>query len=420
MFDKLQFIFKKYYDRTIHSYLVYDGKINKNKVISVISSFYKQFPLFHSSYHNGSFKAYWVIQDYDINEAVSFKASDNLKDDALDFLVTNPIHSTDNIQFKVKVIYNENRFVICFLINHMIVDGGDFKYLMNMFIKAYNSDEEIELKDGSRSHLLIYSKMDIIKKSMALTLYKNITSSLKSYKFNFTKKSNDEKADILISNFSKEESDKLLAFSKENKVSITDIFLASYGFTAKKYVKHKLKMKFPIQMQSMVDLRRYIDDKDIIGLSNQTGMMHVEFSTKLDNLYSALKEVNRVTSQDKNDGFIGLNALPLLCHLYKRYPNKFANLLISNHFNYADFSLSNIGILDSERLKINGCTLIDGHMSGACQKKKKIMLSITSLNNRFTMSIPYIGNIKDKKILESFLNDIKENILVLIESTKTN
>lgn len=418
LFDKMQFCFKKYYDRMIHSYFIYEGTVYIDKIKSILLSFYKQVDIFHSSYYNGLIKSYWKVRyDYSIDDILTIKESNNIYDDSIKYLTSTKINSSDKVQIKLNVFIdtNKNLFSLCFLVNHMVIDGGDLKYLISSFIQAYNQDKEVILKNKSRAFENIYKDMNEEKRKVALNLYKNKSSSTTKYKFNFTEKSKEDKPNIAILNFTSDESRKIIDYSKNNNYSITDIFLAAYGYTSLSFLKSKKDFKYPFIIQSMVDLRRYIKNKDDLALANFTGKMDLSFNPKVKNIKEILKEINNCSKKQKEDALIGLSSLPLLKLDYILFINRLGNLMLSSFFDFSNFALSNIGILDKDRLQIKNASILQAHISGACRKKGKVMLSITSLNNTFTLSIPFIGNDSDKELIILFLNKIKENILMLIK-----
>lgn len=418
LFDKMQFCFKKYYDRMIHSYFIYEGSVNINKIKSILLSFYKQVDILHSCYHNGLIKSYWKVRyDYSIDEILTISKSNNVYDDSIKYLTSKHIKSNDKIQLKLNVIIDKtnNLFSLCFLVNHMIIDGSDLKYFIYNFIKAYNLNEDIILKNNSRAFENIYKDMSEEKKKIALSLYKNKSSSTTKYKFKFSEKTKNDKPMIAILNFTKAESIKIINYSKNNNYSITDLFLAAYGYTSLSYLKDNKEFKYSFIIQSMVDLRRYIKNNDNLALANFTGKMDLSFNPKSNDINEVLKEISISSIKQKEEDMIGLSSLPLLKLDYILFINKIANFMLSSFFDFSNFALSNIGILDSNQLQIKDAKILQAHISGACRKKGKVMLSITSIDNIFTISIPFIGNIKDNGLFLSFLYKIKENILLLTE-----
>ena len=409
MFDKMQYSFSKYYDRMIHCYIIYEGKVDKEKLKNSFSFLLDEYPILHSHYKNRMIRSYWKIQKDIDEDYLTFLKTDDCYKEALSFLTEKPFNIKKEYQIKIQVAEEKERFSIALIINHMVLDGGDLKFLLSQFTSFYNSQETVK-RGKSRSHMNIYKDMDEGFKKKALSLYKNMTSD-KPYQLNLTKKSKEDRQQVSLISLEKDESMRIISYCKNNNCTVTDVFLACYGFSSLKFLKTE-KKKRRFSLQSMVDLRRYVNSSSEIGISNQTGVMNISFDVD-----SSLEEIIRqikVQTKIEKDNYIGLYSLPLLALDYKLFIDCIANLLIKIFFNLASFTLSNIGILDKEKLSLDGCLLKDAHIYGASRKKNKSVLSITSLDDCFTFSFPFIGNSEDKKIIDNFLEEIKKNLLSLV------
>ncbi len=64
--------------------------------------------------------------------------------------------------------------------------------------------------------------------------------------------------------------------------------------------------------------------------------------------------------------------------------------------------MSNIGILEVDKLALEGHEPIDGFMSGAVKYKPYALLSVTSVRKELTLSMCVRGNDEDKLIVDKF------------------
>ena len=76
--------------------------------------------------------------------------------------------------------------------------------------------------------------------------------------------------------------------------------------------------------------------------------------------------------------------------------------------------MSNIGILEADKLSLEGHEPFDGFMTGAVKYKPYVRLSATSLKNVLTLSMCVRGNDTDKETVELFFDLMEKNIDTLI------
>ncbi len=77
--------------------------------------------------------------------------------------------------------------------------------------------------------------------------------------------------------------------------------------------------------------------------------------------------------------------------------------------------MSNIGVLEVDKLSLAGNEPTDGFMSGAVKYKPFALLSVTSVRKELTLSMCVRGNEIDKEIVEKFFDLMVKNIDLLSE-----
>ena len=107
---------------------------------------------------------------------------------------------------------------------------------------------------------------------------------------------------------------------------------------------------------------------------------------------------------------MGLYGLPLLSLGYKIMPHAASEEIIKIGYSNPLIAMSNIGILEVDKLALEGHEPISGFMSGAVKYKPFILLSATTIRNETTLSICCRGNDEDKKIIGKFFDLMEKNI----------
>ena len=59
LWDKVQYIFRNYYDRMIHAAMVYDGEVDLDILRKSIYRIVTHFPILRSTFHNSAINPHW-------------------------------------------------------------------------------------------------------------------------------------------------------------------------------------------------------------------------------------------------------------------------------------------------------------------------------------------------------------------------
>ena len=132
-------------------------------------------------------------------------------------------------------------------------------------------------------------------------------------------------------------------------------------------------------------------------------------------IFTTLDYCVQSSNQFKKDHFMGLHGLPLLSFGYRILPHAASEKIIKIGYSNPRLAMSNIGILEADKLALEGHEPTDGFMSGAVKYKPYVLLSVTSLRKELTLSMCVRGNDEDKKIVEHFFELMDKNIRTLIK-----
>jgi NRPS condensation-like uncharacterized protein len=111
---------------------------------------------------------------------------------------------------------------------------------------------------------------------------------------------------------------------------------------------------------------------------------------------------------------MGLYGLPLLNLGYSILPHAASEGVIKIGYTNPLLAMSNIGILEHEKLALEGHEPTDGFMTGAVKYKPFVLLTATTYKNVITLSMCVRGNDKDKEIVNKFFDLMEKNINTLI------
>lgn len=422
LWDKMQYLFRNYYDRMVHAVLYYDGPIDVATLKTVLVGTIEKVPVLHASFHDSAINPYWVVEDYSIDDVLTVKDIDkDLLEGAIEEFITQSIPVESNVQFKMAVFNADGKSTLCMIVNHMCFDGGDFKYFLKKLALNYNSaingNPIINIKTGTRSYDQVYTKLDEEDKEVAKNLYKNISQVKDEHYFPLTPDHPNDRSMINRSKIDKETFAKFRKIGKHYGVTINDLMLAVYMHSLYEFGNYP--KTDTVTIPCMVDLRRHVEGgEDAGGLTNHTGFMQCSVEGVGENVNETLVKVLQSVRKSKHDQFMGLYSLPLLKLAYTILPYAISEIAIKIGYLNPLIGMSNIGVLDPSLLSLNGLNLVDGFMTGAVKYKPYMQLALTSLNGELTMTIAIRGNEEDKKAVARFFEILHRNVNDFIEHNK--
>ena len=412
MWDKMQYLFRNYYDRMVHAVLHFDNLIDPEILKNVIVIMAEKAPVLHSSFHENPVNPYWSVEKYTVDDILTVADSDDPYKDSYDFLCQS-IPVTSNVQFKILLLNKDGRSTLAMIVNHMCFDGGDFKYFLKKLAKNYNAmlsgENPTDLKSGTRSAEQVYTKLDASDKKIAKGLYKNISDVKDKHVFPLTPASDDDRTMINVRKIERPVFTEMKNTGKRLGVTVNDVMLAAYVRSLYEIIG--MRDDETLSIPCMVDLRRHIEGgENAGGLANHTGFMLCTVHGKGETINDTLINVMRSTKSSKRDKFMGLYSLPLLKLAYTILPFSISEFAIKIGYNNPLIGMSNIGLLPEELLTFGNAKPVDGFMTGAVKYKPFMQLAMTTLNDELTMTIAIKGNEADKEKVEVFFDLIERNI----------
>ena len=199
---------------------------------------------------------------------------------------------------------------------------------------------------------------------------------------------------------------------KKHGATINDMLVAAYFYSL--YELAGFDPSESVSISCAIDLRRHIKDMSDTGYTNHTAWMQCLIPELGRDIFETLQYAIRSANQFKQDKYMGLYGLPLLSLGYRIMPHAASEEIIIIGYSNPMLAMSNIGILEVDKLALEGHEPVNGFMSGAVKYKPFVLLSATSMRNELTLSMCVRGNEEDKKIVGKFFDLMKKNIDVLI------
>lgn len=418
LWDKMHYLFRDFNDRMVHVELHYDFEIDIDALKTVLICFFEKAPVLHSKFVDNHLSTHWEVMPYHIDDVLSVI---NEPDDlplAIDEFLTQYIPPESELQMKVAVFNKDGKSTLCVVENHMCMDGGDLKYFMKTLCKNYSDYVEknispIELRQGSRSYEEVYSGFSQTEKRMAKNLYKNVCAK-DDHRFPLTSDSIRDKSFIARRKIDSERFAKIKSVGKKHGATINDVLLTAYFYSL--YELAGYGENESVTISCAIDLRRHMKDVSDKGITNHTAFMQCSVPRRGRDIFETLQYVVHSSNKNKYDKFMGLYGLPLLKFGYSILPHTASEEIIKIGYSNPLLAMSNIGILEVDKLALAGHEPTDGFMTGAVKYKPYVLLSATSMRNEVTLSMCVRGNDEDKKIVDRFFDLMEKNLGTMIEN----
>lgn len=414
LWDKMHYLFRDFNDRMVHVELRYDFEIDINILKTVLICFLEKEPVLHSSFKDIKLKTYWKVADYSIDDVLHVSRPDDLEGAVNEFL-TQYIPPESDLQIQVAVFFHNGGSVLCIVENHMCMDGGDFKYFLKALCKNYNDYAErkispLQIKNGSRSFEEVYEDFSKTEKKMAENLYKNVCAK-DNHKFPLTPDNIRDRSFIIKRKIDRERFSTLRKSGKAHGATVNDLLVTAYFESL--YELAGFKSDESVTISCAIDLRRHMKDTDDTGITNQTAFMQCNIPRLGKDIFETLEYTKKSVARFKKDKFMGLYGLPLLKLGYSIMPQAVSEEIIKIGYSNPLLAMSNIGVLEQDKLSLSGHMPYDGYMTGAMKYKPYALLSATSLGGELTLSMCVRGNEEDERIVEAFFDLMEKNISLL-------
>ena len=412
MWDKMQYLFRAYYNRTMHASYFYDGTLDLDALKKTYVAVIKEIPVLHSTYHNNFIKPYWVVnENFDENDFFSFVETDDPIKELDDFMGFT-VPANGKVQLRARVIRSNGKDILGVVVNHMCFDGSDMRYLNVKVVETYNNYIKTgkltpDVKKGTRSADQVYYKLSKEDQKIAKRLFKNVSTVENKVIFPFAEDDGTEKCRLVREKLCREDFLKMKAKGKEMGATINDVLVAAYFRALYKNIDTQGQ---GITVPCMYDLRKYTGGASL-GLTNMIGFMPATLSPDVGNtMQETIVKVMDALKASKEDRFTGLYSLPLLKLAYAIFPHFISEMAIRIGYTNPYIGMSNIGIINPLEFAFDGLTLVDAFYSGAVKYKPYMQLALTTFQNEITFSVGIRGNDKDAEIFHDFIVDVINEI----------
>lgn len=409
--DIMQFMFEKFNDHQLHCVIELDSHIDENCLKKAVYMSTWEFPLVICKFVEKKSSPYWQSCKFTTDDIVRIIETEKVHEEIEKCIVL----KTDTFkgpQLRINIIRSSTRDCLCIIINHMLCDAAGFKDYLYMLSSIYSN-----LKDNPgytpNFQMSSRSAKQVLDNFSDLDKVKIFFSSSQVSKYNggiyFPLEGDNNNPFVVIHKITKDRVRFIKKYAKESKTTINDIVIASYIRALQKEL-HCSHIALPCP----VDLRRYIPEKKAQGICNLTSNMVCDIGKDIgENYKETLLKVKKSMEHEKKS-FSCLNGPMMLEIIFSLLPYKFAKSLVCKLFHNPPIAMTNIGIIDKEKLSFYGAGVKDAYMNGSIKYNPYFQVALTTFDDEFTFSVNFCGTQKDRQKIQSFLQTLDDELPKLI------
>lgn len=409
VWDVMQFMFGKFNDHQLHSEIHFDAHIDEALLKKAVDKSAEVFPIISCKFVEDSFIKFphWEDCGFNSEQMVKVIHTENIEDE-IKKLIVFKTEEFQGPQLMVNIIRSSKRDSLWIVMNHMISDAAGLREYLYMLSSIYSNlksgrDYTPGSKIKSRSAGQVFSKFSFSDK------FKILFSSAKLSKYRgklvFPLQGDNSNPFIVKHKIPRERFLYVKSYAKENNATVNDAILAAYIRALSKELNGS-----SVALPCPVDLRRYLPEKKAKGICNLTSNMICDIGSDIGQNYIDTLQKVKQSMDDEKDSFSCLNGPYMLEILFGIFPYSIAKKILAKVFNNPTIAMTNIGIIDKNKLVFKGVNIVDTYICGSIKYKPYFQVAVTTFDNEVTLSINFHGTLEDKKKINDFLCAFDEEL----------
>lgn len=408
-----QFILREFNDNTVRFVLHYPGLVDPDILRQAVRTLVESVDILHGTFFTDGIGAHWKLNE-DMEESHFFLYVQTEGDPAVTArsLSLLPVYAEDKAQIHCALVQNDDSSSLVIRMSHLVVDGGDGKYLLNKLVEAYDliaqtgSAANLEVKNGSRAPEKVY---DTISKEDRKKLQHSTPSSTSIRSLYPYPTEEPGRNRLVLANIPEATMTAARRKAKALGASVNDMVMAAaYHAYAR---LDAIDPAAPMSINATMDLRRHCVQGESEGLCNMSG----SFMTVLENgilptFPETLSAIAAQTRKIKEDPLAGLEGMPLVHAMARNLPIGLLLELMSKIYGSAPVGITNLGNLNCQELALDGLIPTGGLFAGPLKKKPGMQISVASFNGACVLAVATQCTTEDAQQLQQTLDAIVEEI----------
>lgn len=336
-------------------------------------------------------------------------------DDMLHNILCKPFE-VEKYQLEVYLLRSAKKDLLCMKINHSCSDGGGAKDYLHLLKETYTQLTKDENFYSNINHNLnrstrqIFNNLGVI--NPAALINPHLAELKPTWAFPY-RKSDVENFNYLILHLTSSETNQLVLYAKEKKVTLNDLILSAYYRALFTIIDPAFDQ--PMEICITMDLRSYLEGGRA-AICNLSGVLNHRIFRKKENSEATLSRVADGMKEMKKDN-PGLHSAALM-EMLSGMDFKTATASIKNawdesvHSGKSTINLSNFGIISSELLRFGEIAAEDAYMVTPVFKAPSFMLGASTYQSKLTFTVGFCEPEVREEDVKQLLSDLKKELII--------
>ncbi len=411
--ERGQYILREFNDNTVRFVLNYPGIVDVDILRRAIKAVVESVDVLHGTFFTEGIGAHWKLNE-NVDESNYFLFVETAGDPAVtaNSLSLLPVYSEDKVQIHCTLVQSETASCVVVRMSHLVVDGGDGKYLLHKLAEAYNliaqtgSADGLQIKNGSRAPEKVY---DTVSKEDMKKLQKSSPSSTDVRSFYPYPNAEKGRNRLVLATIPGDVMNAARKKAKTVGASVNDLMMAA---TYHAYGKLPgVDPAAPMSINSTMDLRRHCVNGESEGLCNMSG----SFMTLLEQGVSqpfaeTLAIIAEQTTKVKENPLAGLEGMPIVHSLARNMPIGILLEIMGKVYGTAPVGVTNLGNLKCADFALGGIVPTGGIFGGPLKKKPGMQISVISFDGTCVLAVAVQCTDEDVTMLQGTLDAMVDEI----------
>jgi NRPS condensation-like uncharacterized protein len=321
-------------------------------------------------------------------------------DETIQTLLPSKVDQSKGPQLKINMVRGSDADSLCVTMNHMVCDAAGLKEYLYLLSSIYthladDPDYKPDYVTGSRSCRQVLHALNWGDR--ARVLFDKYRLSKHSSGVVFGLDGDVGNPFIVTHTLSRDRFRSIKAYAKQHGATVNDVVLAAYIRSLHRVLGRA------VAIPCTIDLRKYLPGRKAKGICNLSSQLICDIGQDIgEGLGGTLTKVKQTMDADKER--LGcLNAIVLLEAIFGLLPYTVARGLVSKVFVNPPIHMTNIGIVDKQRLSFDNVEVTGAFMTGSIKYKPYFQVALSSFDDEVTFSTSFYGTQADKERIRQFL-----------------
>ncbi|MBM7658197.1 hypothetical protein [Sporolactobacillus spathodeae] len=386
-------------DHYLHAIIEFDGFLNIASLKKALRSTFRALPMLTCRFVRSAEKAWWEEAGWTEDAMIDLIQTDNKEQTIQQQLICKP-NELKGPQIHIGVVRTGENDSLAIVLNHMICDGGGIRDYLYLLATCYTTIEQQGDPSVIKMPLADHRSFQQVFEHLSAEQLKTIQETTvchypQTEKDHLPLQGDPSHPFVIRHRLAAERFDTIKKHAKQFNATINDALFAAYICAMADYLPvEKIILDCP------VNARAYLPTDYQPGFCNLTSNIICAIPTHHGECYEeALTSVKKVMDEQKGS----LSPLSVYWDLDQAYMTLPLNDAIKEFpkiYRIPINGMTNIGILDAEKLRFGSATPVNASISGSIKYAPYFQIAVTTFQKSMTFSTNFHGTENDFQFLD--------------------